>query len=62
MLEDHRKTLLRSVRYRLDDARRMLAMVDLDAESSDIIKALIDLADLAVTDAIAVRSSITPCG
>lgn len=54
MLEEHREALLRSVRYRLDEARRLLAMVDLDTGSADIINALIDVADLAVADTMPV--------
>lgn len=59
MLEEHRDTLLRSVKYRLDDARRLLAMVDLDTESTEIINAMIDVTDLAVTDKMAVDASVT---
>lgn len=59
MLEEHRETLLRSVRYRLDEARRLLAMVDLDTGPADLINALIDVADLAVTDTMAVGASVT---
>lgn len=59
MLEEHREALLRSVRYRLDDARRLLAMVDLDTGPADLINALIDVADLAVTDTMAVGASVT---
>lgn len=59
MLEEHREALLRSVRYRLDDARRLLAMVDLDTGPADLINAMIDVTDLAVTDTMAVGSSVT---
>lgn len=59
MLEEHRETLLRSVRYRLDEARRLLAMADVDAGSSDLINAMIDVTDLAVSDTMAVGASVT---
>lgn len=50
MQEEHKGTLLRSVRARLDEARRLLSFIDVGHEAAELINTLIDVADLAVTD------------
>ena len=50
MLEEHKGTLLRSVRARLDEARRILAFVELERGDAELVCTLINVADLAVAD------------
>ena len=52
MSEEIRTTLLKSVRSRLDDARRLLAITELDGEAANLIQALLNVTELAVSDCI----------
>lgn len=52
MSEADMVVILRSVRHRLNDARRLVVSTGLKSETVTIIKNLIDAADLAVMDCI----------
>lgn len=50
MPEEMKVTILESVRHRLRDASRILAMADIDNQAAVHIRALLSITDLAVQD------------